>query len=423
MSEGESMNRRRVMTPSGAMLPQAFYVALPVLESVDVLVVGGGPAGIGAALAANRQGARCLLVEGFSFFGGSAVWGLGKPMEDMRPGGKPRSKIHEEVMKHLDNQGDRAVRVEGEQFYPNVHFLKAALVDALDAAECPYYVHVQAVDAVVSGNRVTGVVLATKQGMMRVDAKVVIDCTGEASMAAFSGAQTFAEVPAEHAVSLSAAYVDMDLSAVKAGDVAKAFDAARGKHTLLPKKNKGLTRVSNAQFGFMDHGGFEGIDPLDPRQRSKAECDSRRQVVQMEQAMIASTSEALKDIDICEGAPRVNVALPRRVKGAYTLTGQNVDNGVDFDDAIALRFEGSRCGVPFRAMVPAGLDGLIVAGRGISADRAAVSTTAGNCMATGHAAGLASALAVKGGVTPRKIEVKKLQGLLEADGVCLKISR
>ena len=443
MSEKKSINRRNFLAGSTAALaagslstgqalaatptPSAKYDSTPVLDTVDVLVVGGGPAGIGATLAAKRQGVKCLIVESYSFFGGSAVWGLGKPMEQMRPGSKPRSAIHELLLKHLTNLGSQAARIDGHNVYPNVHFLKAAVVDALDEAECPYYVHVQAADAVVEGNRVTGVILATKQGLMRVNAKVVLDCTGDASIASFAGATTVSQGSASAPMSLTAAYIDVDVSSEKTSDITGAFDSTRQKYPLLPKTVQGLKQVSNCSFGYMDHSGTSGfgsLDPLDPVQRSEAECKSRRQVLQMEHAMRESSTTTLQDIDICEGAPQVCVPLPRRVKGLYTLSKQDVAKGTDFPDTIALRYEMVNnalvnCGVPYRAMVPESLDGILNAGSGISAARGAVSTAAGNCMATGHAAGLAAAMSVKQGIMPRELKVAELQGALRKDDVDL----
>jgi len=437
MSDKKAINRRYFLAGSGAALvagsltgcqvneeasptSSANYDSTPVLDTVDVLVVGGGPAGIGAALAAKRQGVKCLVVESYSFFGGSAVWGLGKPMEQMRPGSKPRSAIHELLLKHLTDLSSQAARIENHSVYPNVHFLKAAIVDALDEVECPYYVHVQAADAVVEDNRITGVILATKQGLMRVSAKVVLDCTGDASIASFARASTLSEDSPSAPLSLTAAYIDVDVSSVKTGDITSAFDSARQKYPLLPKTVHGLKQVSNCSFGYMDHSGTSGfgsLDPLDPVQRSQAECKSRRQVLQMEHAMRESSTTALQDIDICEGASQVCVPLPRRVKGLYTLTGQDVAKGADFPDTIALRYEMVNnalvsCGVPYRTMVPEDVDGILIAGSGISADSSAVSTAAGNCMATGHAAGLAAAMSVRQGIMPRDLDAAKLQEAL-----------
>ena len=102
----------------------------------DVLVVGGGPAGIGAALGAAAGGANTLLIEHHAFFGGVAAWCLGMPINQMRPGNKPRSKLHELVLAKLRAYGDQAVRVGTHQLWCNVDYLKVAVLDALDEVGC-----------------------------------------------------------------------------------------------------------------------------------------------------------------------------------------------------------------------------------------------------------------------------------------------
>jgi len=160
----------------------------------DVLVVGGGPAGIGAALGAASNGANTLLIEHHAFFGGVAAWCLGMPINQMRPDSKPRSKLHELVLAKLRAYGDQAVRVGEHQLWCNVDYLKVAILDALDEVGCKYLVHTRAIDAVVEGNRITGVVVATKRGPAAIRAKAIVDCTGDADVAYYAGAETMKEV-------------------------------------------------------------------------------------------------------------------------------------------------------------------------------------------------------------------------------------
>src|SRR5512137_1732043 len=144
----------------------ALVLRRPALADVDVLVVGGGPAGIGAALGAARRGAKTLLLENHSFFGGVAAWSMGMQMNQMRPGGKPRSQIHELLIDKLRAYGDQAVRLGQHEVWCNVEYLKVAALDALDEVGCRCLLHVRAADAIVEHNRVAGVVMATKQGLM-----------------------------------------------------------------------------------------------------------------------------------------------------------------------------------------------------------------------------------------------------------------
>ena len=185
-------------SPSGAAEdrvenPPAVRSKTKQLVKTDVLVVGGGPAGIGAALGAARTGVKTLLIESCGFFGGVAAWSLGMPINQMRPESKPRSVVHELVIDKLLAYGDQAVYIGQHQLYCNVDYLKVAVLDALDEVGCKYVVHLSAADALMEGNRVTGVVVPTKQGLATISAKVVVDCTGDADVAYFAGAETMME--------------------------------------------------------------------------------------------------------------------------------------------------------------------------------------------------------------------------------------
>ena len=203
MERKTRMNRRTFLTAAGTAVAGAGSASTASLPTVraragipyqpDVLVVGGGPAGIGAALGAARIGAKTLLIESCGFFGGVAAWSLGMPINQMRPESKPRSQIHELLIRKLLAYGDQAVFIGQHQLYCNVDYLKVAVLDALDEVGCKYLAHLSAVDALVEGNRITGVVVGTKRGLATIRAKVVVDCTGDADVAYFAGAETMME--------------------------------------------------------------------------------------------------------------------------------------------------------------------------------------------------------------------------------------
>jgi len=158
-----------------------------------VLVIGGGPAGIGAAIGAAKAGAETLLIEDSGFFGGIASLGIGMCMNQMRPNSEPRGFIHELLLEKLQNYGDQAVRLSTHQFFVNVEYLKVAILDALDLTGCKYLVHLKAVDAIRQGDRVTGITVSTKSGLVDIMADVLVDCTGDADIAFFAGAPTLKE--------------------------------------------------------------------------------------------------------------------------------------------------------------------------------------------------------------------------------------
>jgi ribulose 1,5-bisphosphate synthetase/thiazole synthase len=410
----------------------------PVLAETDVLVVGGGPAGIGAALGAARKGAKTLLIENHSFFGGVAAWAMGMQMNQMRPGGKPRSKIHELLIEKVKAYGDQAVRLGQHEIWCNVEYLKVAVFDALDAVGCRYLVQVRAADALVENNRVTGVIVTTKRGLLAIRAKTVVDCTGDADVAFYAGAETMVEAGELMPMTLGLTLTNIDQTKVRPADVEKAIHQARGKHPLIPSGFIEVKQLAHSVSWWINHAGTADlgrVDPTDVEQRTQAECFSRRQALQMVQALRESDNPALQQIEWSGAGPQVSVRESRRVKGVYVITEEDAMMGRTFEDTIAWRsgfldLGGQKGGkyvkmqihdVPYRAMVPEKLDGLLTAGRCLSATHAgaAAGKSMGNCMATGHAAGLAAAMSAASNRPPRELKVAELQAALRADDVDL----
>ncbi len=408
------------------------------IRKTDVLIVGGGPAGIGAAIAAAKRGADTLLIENQAFFGGIASFCLGMPINQMRPTGKPRSDVHELLIGKLLNYGDLAVRIGKHQFWCNVEYLKVAVLDALDEVGCKYLVHTPAVDAVVEDNRVVGVIASTKQGLITIRAKTVVDCTGDADVSYFAGAETMKEEGSLSPMTLclNVTNVDMDKARefVRSNGMKGVADQAREKYPLLPER-WGLGSFPSSNCFYINHAGtktFGSLDASDPEQLTRAECLSRRQAIQMVSAMREFGGDALKDVEIIATGPQIGVRETRRVKGVYVLTEEDAKEGRKFDDVIAwrsgfldigfVRFEKMKIHhVPYRAILPEKLDGLLMAGRCISATHVAASAgkSMGNCVATGHAAGLAAAMSAEKRCVPRELNVGELQDALRADGVDL----
>lgn len=405
------------------------------LMETDVLVVGGGPAGIGAALGAARTGSKTLLIESYGFFGGVASWSLGMPINQMRPESKPRSVVHELLIKKLLNYGDQAVHIGQHQLYCNVDYLKAAILDALEDVGCKYLVHMPAVDTLTEGDRVTGVMVATKQGLMTIRAKVVVDCTGDADVAYFAGAETMMEaVQPRMPNTMLLNFANVTPEQVRGSNRREISRRARSKYPLIPK-GWGMGPVSNCHHYFSNHTGTRDIgqfDMTDPIERSQCECVGRRQAVQIAEAMREFGGENLKDIELVGASTQIAVRETRRLKGVYILTEEDAAKGNTFEDTIGWRsgyldlmgykFTGMRIhDVPYRAILPVKVDGLLTAGRSISATHVAMAAgkSMGNCVATGHAAGLAAAMSAKKGIVPRELKVAQLQAALRKDEVDL----
>ena len=426
-----------VIPLSAAAVPASKY---PTLDATEVLVVGGGPAGIGAALGAARSGARTLLVENHSFFGGIGAWQVGMPLNQMRPESKPRSQVHELLIRKLQAMGDQAVKITIHGLLTNVEYLKIAVLDALDEAGAKYLVHVRAVDAVVEGSRVTGAVIGTKRGLMTIRAKVVVDCTGDADVAYYAGAETMMDPRELMPVTLGLALTNIDASKVQAEEILSTIQRAKAKYPLITSGFMEMLPIANSHSWWINHAGTSDlgrVDATDPAERTMAECWSRRQALQMVQALRDSDNPALNQIEWIAAGPQVGVRETRRVKGVYIITEQDALAGRVFEDTVAWRagfvdqggikaienFRMKIHDVPYRALVPEKIDGLLVGGRCISATHvgAGAGKAMGNCMATGHAAGVAAALSARKGIVPRELKVAEVQARLRADGVDLEV--
>jgi len=417
------------------------------LREVDVVVAGGGPAGIGAALGAVRAGAKTLLLERHAFFGGVASYGMGMPINQMRPADVSRGKVHDLVIDGLQAYGDEAVSVVGHALVCNVECLKVAVMDVLDAAGCDYLLHTRVVDAVVRDGRVTGVVVSTKDGLKTVRAKVVVDTTGDADVAQFSGAETLkcrADDGFLSPMTLLLLIINVDVEGARAfdkeGGMGRLVSQARAKYPLLPERmgfELGPFPLKNSLV--INHAGtkLRGVlDGTNPADITEAERYSRRQALEMVKALREFGGPAFKDVQLAAAGPQIGVRETRRVKGLYIMTEEDATTGTPFEDVIAwrsgmldigfVRWEKMKVhDVPYRALVPEKIDGLLVAGRCMSATHAAASAgkSMGNCMATGQAAGVAAAMSATGGRLPRELKVRDLQKALTDDGVDLSHSK
>jgi hypothetical protein len=373
-----------------------------------------------------------LLIENYGFFGGIASWSIGMCMNQMRPDSEPRGFIHELLLKKLQNYGEQAVRLSTHQFFVNVEYLKVAVLDALDEAGCKYLVHVRAVDTIMEGNRVTGVIVSTKSGLVEILADVVVDCSGDADISYYAGAPTLTETG-----NLAPQTLLLNVSNIQnysSKDMSGVVEKAKSRYPLIPD-GWGLTKISNCHHFYINHSGTKGMgnfDITDPEQFSSAECQSRRQAVQMTEAMREFGGGELRNVEIVGASTQIGVRESRRIKGSYIITEEDSMNGKRFDDVIAWRSGWLDIGfvrvtqmkihqVPYRSIIPEQIEGLLAAGRCISTthEGAAAGKSIGNCIATGHAAGIAAALSSKGKKVPRELDVKKIQEILRNDGVDL----
>ena len=215
------------------------------LTNTDVIVAGGGPAGIAAAIACAKQGITPVLLENYGFFGGVAAWSMGMCMNQMRPFNEPRGFIHELLLEKLQNYGQQAVRVNTHQFWVNVEYLKIAILDLLDQFGVKYFVHTKVVDVIIKNNKISSVIISTKSGLKKIDTKVVVDCTGDADVAFFAGAPVLKE---KEIISPQTLVLNVgNIAENNRKDLENVFQKSKVKYPLVPD-SWSLKQVSNVSL-------------------------------------------------------------------------------------------------------------------------------------------------------------------------------
>ncbi len=444
----------------------------------QVLVVGAGAAGVNAAIAAARDGAATLLVESHGFLGGvstTLTW-LGFHDQDYRLAVKG---LPLEIARRLQDAGVAAEfafdpRV-GSVLSLDGHYWKCLAMQMVRDAGAKVLLDTRMVDTLREGDRIRGVVVEHKSGRQPIEADVTIDCSGDGDVAARGGVEW--EKGSTATGELQAPTLVFRLG----GADRRAFVAAckdprysfRDMINPYPEIREKVLRhldsmpvfLANGFRGFVDRareqGEYDipqlrvnliklhrddefsiimtkvaGVDPTDVSSLSRAYEEAYRQVpelIRFFRKWVPGFAEA-RLIDI---APLLGVRESRRVMGDYVLTAEDLFSARQFDDSVALcgyqidihRPDGSvelrnleTYDIPFRSLVARGVDGLLVAGKCISATHEAISSTRviPVCMALGQAAGTAAALAVGQAVTPRQLDVAALRSRLIDQGVELR---
>lgn len=393
-----------------------------VVAEVDVLVAGSGPAGFAAALAAARLGVKVLLVERYGYLGGMmtgahvvAVLGMG----DGSHTGPKAGGVLADLRDRLEPLGGITKTNSDGDYWLDPEMFKWLGVEMLREVGVDILTHAMVCDPVLEDGAVRGVFLETKQGRVAVRAKVVIDGTADADIAFRAGCPCANET---HDVTLGFRMSGVDSAKVEAfgkehPEEAKAiFDAAKALNNgKLPGQGWYL----------------KDVDVTDPVALTEAENRFRRDcyaaLFHLRQHM-----PGYENARVAETLPQIGVRQSRRIQGGYTLTDADLRESRHFADGIArvgsyllgyalYGVPGLHYDIPYRCLVPEGLEGLLVAGRCISGDYLATNTLRliVPCFVTGQAAGVAAALAVRQGLEPRQVNTDELRTALREQGVPL----
>lgn len=409
----------------------------PVHADVDVLVVGGGPAGLAAAVSAARGGARTLLVERYGFLGGMGTAGGVTNFAGLygTRGGQMQLLVRgvaEELLARIDALGGLNAPQDGLQGRIRVRsYDVAAYKCAADAllldAGVQLLFHAWAAGVVMRGEDIAAVLLETKSGRVAVQAQQVIDCSGDGDIAHFAGVPFTYGDGAGNALYPSTMFrigqVDAPRAQAAVGEF-KAIDGlmerAAGRYAfprrgaiLRPQRNPSEWRANVTQ---LRNAAGQAANATDAAELSAAEVDGRRQITEYMRFLRAEVP-GFERAEISEIAAQVGVRETRRVHCQHMLTGDEVQSGARFDDSMGLNAwpveqhvaGGVQWGffadatnahnqLPWRMLVPVVVANLLVAGRcagmehlGQSAARAS-----GACFAMGQAAGTAAALRLRG---------------------------
>lgn len=420
---------------------------IPVYKRFDVIVCGAGPAGICAAVAAARQGAKVALLERYGVPGGNLTCGHVGPILGMVGKGTMRDELMA-LLEVPDNDMIGRVGVAHD-----MQRAKTVLTEFIHHENIEVYLQTMAADALVEDHRVTGVVISTKEGLLALEGKVVVDATGDGDVAAFAGCQIEKgrEDGLMQPVTLEFTLdnVDEDRGVICIGDVDDVeFNGQRfldyckqcAQKGMLPEHlaavrmhptvHKGERQVNTTQANGVDSTKIEDLYP--------AELALRGQI----DTLIRFFRENLPGYENCKyiaSGTTTGIRESRRVVGEYLITAEELAAGKRFDDVVVHRAEfivdihnPAGAGqaeekiqyvvpydLPYGCFVPKGVDGLMTAGRCISGTHRAHASyrVMSICMAMGQAVGVAAALCARQGCQPRELDVKALQKELAALGV------
>ncbi len=453
---------------------------LPIAResTYDVTVIGAGPAGVCAAIASARGGAKTLLVEAGGCAGGMATQGLVGPFMTSYDAKGERMIIKglfEEIVCRMEERGyaihPKHVR-QGTAFTSWIKLghdhvtpfeaegLKIILDEMLaEAGVCVLY-HTSFLSPLIENRTVVGSYLSSKSGIELVCSSVTVDATGDGDVAARSG------VPFEkgneelgitqpstmffHVSNVDTDALEADIQANINNFYRKDGVNYRSLHWRVGEAREAgdwnLDRVSIGLFRMPKKDEFcvntsrvMGTDATDNRSLTSAEMTGRQQVEEITR-FFKKYVPGCSNIKVKASASHIGIRESRHIKGDYRLTASDLlSASVPYDSVLIaansvdvhgrfgpksneyIPIDGDFYGVPYRSLLAYGVEGLLLAGRCVSAD----STAAGAirvmppCMAMGEAAGTAAAIAVKKGIAPRSVDVEELRSALRKNGAVL----
>ena len=447
-----------------------FQQELPIYRSVDVVVVGAGPAGIGAAVAAARNGAKTLVFEAHGCIGGMGTSGMVSPFmtsydapcDNMIIRGVFEELVNRmvEIGGAVDPKGVRNEQPYASYFHighNNVtpfdpHAFKLIGMRMLRESGAELLLQTQFVNVIKDGDRITGVVINNKDGLSVIEAKIVIDCSGDADVAARAGVNYIMGNEEDgnlQPASMFMRIADADMDVVNAhmaehsDEIKPFFGPFSWIIKEFPEDWDNFPRGEICIFADVTPGEFSiNCSRILDIDATKAEHVTRATMIGQEQCQhifqfMKKHAPGFENSRIVATADAIGIRETRHIEGEYKLTGDEVAACKVHADAIAcmatnmdthnkdnpggsffIPKNGPFFTVPYLCLVPKGISNLLVAGRAISADAIAGSAIRmmPSCMAFGQAAGTAAAMCAAQNIAPKDVDVQALRQTLVEQG-------
>lgn len=421
---------------------------LPLLWDADVIVVGSGSAGATAAIAAARSGASTVLIERFGFLGGTSTQVLDTFYGFYTPGQvayKVVGGVPDDVVAALKQRRAAFERPNtfgaGTGITYDPFTLQVVWEELAQQAGVRLLYHSFCTDVLLDGQRIIGVIVDGKRGLMKLTARVVIDATGDADVCCRAGApfERAGDIDPAQTLTTTFRMVNVDVERAKAFGKkamwAKMEEAAASGAYNLPRKEGSWHITTQAGVIHTIMTRVADVDGADPVALTQAEIDGRRQALEYAR-FLRDFVPGYENAALSWLSPSIGVRETRRVYGHYRLTRDDCLSARKFEDAIGACGApiedhhpgadttwvylpaGMTYDIPYRTLLPQQVDGLLVAGRCFSAthDAHASCRSMAQTMTMGQAAGVAAALAVQTDTLPADLPVSALQDKLLAAG-------
>lgn len=433
----------------------------PAMAETEVLVVGSGPGGLAAALAAAREGVNAMLVERYGCFGGNITQAQVETITWYRHENTVEAGgigVEFEI-RTKEIGGSRKTR-ESIGEYLDADMFKYVADRLVEEAGVVPILHCFAVDTVMEDNTIRGIITESKSGRQAILAKRVIDATGDADIAYHAGAP-YRKASGDELMSATVSFGCSGINVKRfleyvdehPARIADWVKTTSGKEDDLfspyldepfkKAKEEGLIpkgiRVEALWHSFTETGEathinavrIQGIDPTNVQDLTRGEIEGRQQAMWI-LAALKKYTPGFENATLRTFGSSLGTRTSRKIIGEYNITEHEVRNEARFEDSIGIFPEfldgygtviipttGRYFQVPYGIMVPQKIENLLVAGRCVAGDRLSHAATREMmcCAVTGQAAGVAAAVSIKDNVTCRKVNIRKVQKALKNQGV------